>query len=155
MRCRLRGPDARRSPFARTCWSFSGMEPERILRRDLLKRVPPLAAAALPARAAEAFQVGAYYFPGYHPDPRTAAAHGPGWTEWELVKRAEPRFPGHRQPKVPLWGRHDESRPAVAAQQIAAAADHGITGFIYDWYWDEDGPFLNRALEQGFLQAGN
>ncbi|HEX8985374.1 MAG TPA: glycoside hydrolase family 99-like domain-containing protein, partial [Bryobacteraceae bacterium] len=89
------------------------MQPERILRRDLLKRAAPLAAAALPARADEAFQIGAYYFPGYHPDPRTAAAHGPGWTEWELVKRAEPRFPGHRQPNQPLWGFEDESDPRV------------------------------------------
>ena len=37
------------------------------------------------------FTVACYYFPNYHVDPRNEAAHGPGWTEWELVKRAEPR----------------------------------------------------------------
>ncbi len=52
--------------------------------------------------------VAAYYFPNYHPtDPRNAKAHGTGWSEWEIVKAARPRFPGHQQPKVPLWGYTD------------------------------------------------
>jgi hypothetical protein len=100
-------------------------------------------------------QVGVYYFGNYHADPRNEAVHGPGWTEWELVKLARPRFPGHQQPKVPLWGYEDESDPAVMAKKIAAAADHAITHFIFDWYWYDDGPFLNRPLEQGFLKAAN
>ena len=48
------------------------------------------------------YTVACYYFPNYHIDPRNETDHGPGWTEWELVKRAEPRFAGHRQPLVPL-----------------------------------------------------
>ncbi len=100
-------------------------------------------------------QVAAYYFGNYHVDPRNEHAHGPGWTEWNLVKSATPRFPGHQQPKVPLWGYKDESDPQVFEQKIAAAADHGIDAFIFDWYWYNDGPFLERALEKGFLRAGN
>ncbi|MEI8093724.1 MAG: glycoside hydrolase family 99-like domain-containing protein [Spirochaetales bacterium] len=100
-------------------------------------------------------QIGVYYFPNYHVDPRNEAWHGQGWTEWELVKAATPRFTGHRQPKVPLWGYLDESKPETAAKQINAAADHGIDAFIYDWYFYENGPFLNRALEEGFLKAPN
>jgi hypothetical protein len=41
------------------------------------------------------------------------------------------------------------------AKKIDAAADNGLTAFIFDWYWYEDGPFLNRALEKGFMQAPN
>lgn len=100
-------------------------------------------------------QVAVYYFPNYHVDPRNEAVHGKGWNEWELVKRATPRFPGHQQPKVPLWGYLDESKPETAERQIAAAADHGVDAFIYDWYWYEDGAFLNRALEEGFMHAKN
>ena len=100
-------------------------------------------------------EVAVYYFPNYHLDPRNEAWHGKGWTEWDLVKGARPRFPGHQQPKVPMWGYLDESKPETAQLQIDAAADHGIDAFIYDWYWYEDGPFLNRALEEGFLQAPN
>jgi len=101
------------------------------------------------------YAIGAYYCPLYHVDPRNEAAHGAGWTEWELVKRGEPRFPGHQQPKVPLWGYEDESDPAVFARKIDAAADHGVDYFIFDWYYYDDGPFLERCLERGYLQAPN
>jgi len=99
--------------------------------------------------------VAVYYFPNYHADPRNALAHGAGWTEWELVKRATPRFPGHQQPFEPLWGYEDESDPQVMARKIDAAADHGVDCFIFDWYHYNDGPFLERCLEQGFLEAPN
>lgn len=97
-----------------------------------------------------------YYFPNYHPgDPRNLKTKGPGWSEWELVKNAKPRFPGHLQPHLPLWGCLDESKPEVMAQKIAAAADHGINAFIFDWYYYNDGPFLNAAVDDGFLKATN
>ncbi len=101
------------------------------------------------------YTVACFYFPNYHVDKRNEQAHGPGWTEWELVKRAEPRFPGHRQPRVPAWGYTDEADPAVMQKKIAAAADHGIDVFIYDWYYYDDGPFLERGLDEGFLKAPN
>jgi len=101
------------------------------------------------------YEIGAYYFPNYHRDPRNEAAHGPGWTEWNLVRDARPRFPGHQQPKVPLWGYEDEADPAVMAKKIDDAADHGLNHFLFDWYWYEDGPFLGRCLDEGFLRAPN
>lgn len=101
------------------------------------------------------YQVAVYYFANYHPDPRNALVHGPGWNEWELMKHAVPRYPGHRQPRIPLWGYQDESDPKVMAQKIDAAASHGIDAFIFDWYWYNDGPFLERGLEHGFLAAPN
>ncbi len=104
---------------------------------------------------ADGVDVGVYYFPQYQPDRRNDQWHGPGWTEWELVRRAEPRFPGHAQPKVPLRGYVDDSHPAVAAQTIELARAHGVGFFIFDWHWYEDGPFLERALNEGFLQAAN
>ena len=101
------------------------------------------------------YEIGAYYFPNYHVDPRNEELHGPGWTEWELVKRGEPRFPGHLQPRVPMWGYEDEADPAVMAKKIDAAADHSIDAFIFDWYWYENRPYLNRGLDEGFLNAPN
>jgi hypothetical protein len=41
------------------------------------------------------------------------------------------------------------------AKKIAAASDNGIDCFIFDWYLYEDGPFLNRCLDEGFLKAKN
>ncbi|MFM8654355.1 MAG: glycoside hydrolase family 99-like domain-containing protein [Verrucomicrobiota bacterium] len=100
-------------------------------------------------------RLGCYYFPNYHVDPRNEKVHGPGWTEWQLVRHATARFPGHQQPKVPLWGHEDESKPEVMEKKIDAAADHGIDHFLFDWYHYEDGPYLERCLEQGFLKARN
>lgn len=104
---------------------------------------------------ASPYTVACYYFPNYHVDPRNELAHGPGWTEWDLVRRAEPRYPGHRQPRTPLWGYEDEADPTVMAHKIAAAADHGISAFIFDWYYYDDGLYLERALERGYLGAPN
>ena len=100
-------------------------------------------------------RVAAYYFGNYHVDKRNVAAHGPGWTEWNLVKAATPRFPGHRQPRRPLWGYEDESDPQVFERKIAAATRSSIDAFIFDWYWYTDGPFLEAALTEGYLRASN
>jgi hypothetical protein len=102
------------------------------------------------------YQVAVYYFPDYHVDPINEKWHGKGWTEWELVKAAGPRFPEHLQPKIPAWGYFDESDPKWAAREIDLAADNGIDVFIYDWYWYEStGPYLQDGLEKGFLKAPN
>jgi|LSQX01.1.fsa_nt_gb hypothetical protein len=39
--------------------------------------------------------------------------------------------------------------------EIAAAADHGVNVFIYDWYWYDHRPFPEQCLDNGFLRAGN
>jgi len=102
------------------------------------------------------YEVAAYYYPGYHVDSINTKWHGKGWTEWELVKAAKPRFPSHQQPKVPAWGYFNEANPKWAAKEIDLAADNGIDIFIYDWYWyATTGPFLKDALERGFLKAPN
>ena len=100
--------------------------------------------------------VASYYFPNYHyGDPRNEKVKGKGWAEWELVKAAKPRFEGHIQPNIPAWGYTDEADPKQMAQKIDAAADHGINAFIFDWYYYEDGLFLERGVEQGFMKAPN
>ncbi len=104
----------------------------------------------------EKITVAAYYFPNYHTnDPRNIINKGEDWSEWELVKAAKPRFPGHDQPKVPLWGYTDEKDPKVMTQKIEAAAKYGVDCFIFDWYRYDDGPFLNRCIDEGFLKAKN
>jgi len=101
------------------------------------------------------YTVASYYFPNYHPDARNIRRYGNSWTEWELVKQAKPRFEGHSQPKVPLWGYTDESDPDQMATKIKAAADHGLDAFIFDWYYYDDGLFLEAGIEKGFFGAPN
>lgn len=100
-------------------------------------------------------KVAAYYFPNYHIDAHNEKVHGKGWTEWELVKNAKPRFEGHEQPKVPVWGYEDESDPKVMAHKIKEAKAHGVDCFIFDAYFYENEEFLNRCLNEGFLKAEN
>ncbi|HVT11865.1 MAG TPA: glycoside hydrolase family 99-like domain-containing protein [Fimbriimonadaceae bacterium] len=111
--------------------------------------------ALLLAATASQIEVAAYYFPGYHADPRIDARKGRGWTEWNLTRAAKPRFDGHNQPRVPAWGYQDEADPREMAKKIAAAADHHLAALIFDWYWYEDKPYLSRALDDGFLKARN
>jgi hypothetical protein len=116
---------------------------------------PAPARAAVEPSAQRKIEIAAYYFPQWHVDPRNETWHGAEWTEWRILQEATPRFPGHDQPKVPLWGYEDESDPAVMRKKIAAAADNGLDAFIFDWYWYDNATFLASALEKGFLKADN
>ncbi|BDZ52037.1 hypothetical protein GCM10025867_42780 [Frondihabitans sucicola] len=100
-------------------------------------------------------KVFAYYFPDWHKDPRNASWFGDAWDEWQLVKSATPRFDGHRQPRQPAAGYFDESDPEIASEQISLARSHGVDGFLVDFYWYDDGHYLNAALDRGLLAAEN
>ena len=102
-----------------------------------------------------ATDVVAIYFPSWHANDHYQAWYGPGFSEWELLKTTKPLFPGHHQPKEPVWGWFDESDPAWAAREIDLAADHGVTTFLFDWYWYSGVRVMEEALEKGFLQAPN
>lgn len=97
----------------------------------------------------------AYYFPNWHVDPRNEEWHGKGWTEWEVLKYSRPRFEGHKMPRVPAWGYLDESRPEVMEKKIDAATSHGVDGFIFDFYWYNEGGYRLNCLDKGFLAAKN
>jgi hypothetical protein len=102
------------------------------------------------------YDITAYYFPNYHnDDSRNENRYGRGWSEWELVKNAVPRFAGQDQPKIPVWGYTNESDPEVMKMKIDAASEYGIDVFIYDWYYYNDGPFLEKGLENGFMKVQN
>ncbi|MBL1120169.1 glycoside hydrolase family 99-like domain-containing protein [Streptomyces sp. 110] len=99
----------------------------------------------------DAATIAAYYFPNYHVDPRNEKWHGQGWTEWELTKQATPRFENHVQPRIPLLGYEDEADPAVMKNKMEMAIRHGVNAFLFDWYWYDDHPYLERPLETAFI----
>ncbi len=102
------------------------------------------------------YDIAVYYFPNYHNnDTRNELRYGKGWSEWELVKNAQPRFEGHKQPKIPEWGYTNESNADVMEMKINTASKYGVDVFIYDWYYYNDGPFLEKGLEQGFMKVKN
>ncbi len=99
--------------------------------------------------------ITAVYFPSYHPDALYTKWYGPGWNEWRLMEQGRPLFPGHEQPKLCTWGSFNEADPYWMERQIDLAADHGVTCFLFDWYWYGGQQFMHRALEDGFLKARN
>jgi hypothetical protein len=102
------------------------------------------------------YNVAAYVWPSCHNDPRGQEILWPeGIGEWEVIKKGNPRYAGHYQPKQPLWGYEMDNDPTVVEKWIDVALDHGVNTFIYDWYWFDGGPFLESALNDGFLGAPN
>jgi hypothetical protein len=102
------------------------------------------------------YYVAAYIWPSCHDDPLGKKMLWPeGTGEWEVIKKGNPRFEGHYQPRQPLWGYELDNDPKVVEKWIDVATDHGVNVFVYDWYWYEEGPFLESALNDGFLKAGN
>jgi len=106
------------------------------------------------------YHVAAYYWPAYHDDPLWRPffrGNGPGGNEgeWEIIRKAKPKFDGHYQPRVPLWGYEDATDPNVMEKKINAAVDHGVDIFIFDWLWYNNKPFLESVINKGFLKAKN
>jgi hypothetical protein len=100
-------------------------------------------------------EVVAIYCPLWHNYDHASSWKGEGWCEWELLKAAAPRFPGHYQPYRPAWGCFDESDPRWSAREISLAAANGIDVFLVDWYWYSGVKIMEEALERGLLKARN
>jgi hypothetical protein len=107
--------------------------------------------------AEQEYDVAAYVWPAYQPDPRWTelGIFDAGKGEWQNVWEAVPKWEGHAQPLKPLWGYENEADQKVMEKKIDAAVSHGVNVFIYDWYWYGGRPFLEDALDQGFLGAKN
>lgn len=98
---------------------------------------PAVALSALPPpRPADTapYEVGAYYFPGWATRER-----------WKVLDA----FPE----RVPLLGYYREGDPAVMDWQLRWAAEHGISFFVFDWYWDRGRRQLEHALDDGYLRS--
>ena len=110
--------------------------------------VPRLSVAASAAvdGPAKRPEVVAVYYPHWHNYTHGTAWKGEGWTEWEGVKAAVPRFPGHHQPLQPTWGCFDESDPQWSAREIDLAAGHGVDVFLYAW---TEGDYLLPEAQYG------
>lgn len=104
----------------------------------------------------EGYYVAAYVWPSCHDEERSREVlWGQGIGEWEIIKKGDPRFKGHYQPRVPLWGYEMEDDPLAMEKKIDAATDHGVNVFIFDWYWYDGKPFLEEAVNDGFLKSRN
>lgn len=100
--------------------------------------------------------MAAYIWPSCHDEEMSRTVLWPeGTGEWEVIRKGNPRFEGHYQPRQPLWGYEMDDHPQVVERWIEVATAHGVNVFVYDWYWYDEGPFLESALNNGFLKAKN
>ena len=80
------------------------------------------------------YEVGVYYFPGWNTANR-----------WQPIQR----FPERR----PVLGWYREGDPEVADWQIKWAVEHGITFFVYDWYWSQGARHLEHGLHDAYFKS--
>ena len=103
----------------------------------------------------EGLTVAAYVFPNYHASALHNKLYAQGWTEYNLIRSARPWFEGHQQPRTPLLGELDESKPSTWETYNRLCKQSGIDVLIWDWYWYDGKPCLHEALENGFLESSN
>ena len=78
----------------------------------------------------------AMYFTQLHAIPENDEWWGEGFTDWENVRRAEPLFDGHYQPRIPLDSNYyDQSQIETVRGQVELAKRYGIYGFCHYHYW--------------------
>ena len=91
----------------------------------------------------------AMYLPQFHSIPENDKWWGHGFTEWINVRRGIPLYKGHHQPHVPHAdiGYYDLSDSSALEMQAMLAAEHGIEGFCYYYYWFQGKRLLEKPTE--------
>lgn len=124
------------------------------MRKVLMILAAACALVACGKQEKKEYIVAAYIWPSCHDDAMAREVLWPeGEGEWEVIKKGNPRFEGHYQPRRPLWGYEHDNDPVVVEKWINTALEHGVNTFVYDWYWYDGKPFLESALNDGFLKA--
>ncbi|MDE8346505.1 MAG: glycoside hydrolase family 99-like domain-containing protein [Acidocella sp.] len=91
----------------------------------------------------------AYYLPQFHRVPENEAWWGRGFSDWTNLGRAQPRFVGHLQPRIPRdLGYYALDDPATLRRQIEFATKAGLSGFVFYYYWFNRHRLLEAPLEQ-------
>lgn len=89
----------------------------------------------------------ALYFPQLHRIPENDQWWGDGFTDWDNVRKAEPLYDGHDQPRRPLDGYYDQSKIETLRRQVEQAKAANIFGFSLYHYWFDGTVLLDRPAK--------
>jgi hypothetical protein len=114
-----------------------GVEPvsaSTTIEFTLAPDVPQLSYVPEPKPVQSEYDIGVFYFPGWHDMSR-----------WRPILD----YPMRK----PVLGWYDESNPQCADWQIKWAVEHGITFFMVDWYWSEGHRHLEHWLHDAYMKS--
>lgn len=90
-----------------------------------------------------------FYLPQFHDSAENNEWWGEGFTEWTNVTSAIPAYLGHYQPRIPTeLGFYDLELDSVRTKQAVLAREHGISAFMYYYYWFSGKRLLHRPIEK-------
>jgi hypothetical protein len=90
--------------------------------------------AGSPALAADKYQVGVYYYPGWSPEIK-----GPKTPDtWNDIRR----FPD-REPEL---GWYHDGKKDTLDRQLKWMAEHAIDFSVFDWYWENGRPAKETSV---------
>ncbi len=95
----------------------------------------------------------AIYLPQFHEVEENNRWWGDGFTDWVTVKKAQPLFEGHREPRVPLnHNYYDLLEYDTMSAQAKMAREYGISGFCFYHYWFKNGKKLLEKPAENLLK---
>lgn len=94
-------------------------------------------------------KVIALYLPQFHQIPENDEFWGEGFTDWVTVRKAQPLYEGHLQPKTPLSDNYyDLSLTETVRWQAQLAKENGIDGFgVYHYWFNNEKNLLTKPAE--------
>lgn len=93
-------------------------------------------------------KVIALHLPQFHEVPENNEWWGEGFTEWTNVRKAQPLYHNHYQPRIPLTENYyDLSDVNALIWQTKIAREYGISGFCFYHYWFNGKLMLEKPIE--------